>query len=184
MVVSNIKTSINTDNKYMPPVKLINSLNDKIDSKFIDHSFPNICSVLPEELGGAVLFLIAWLVCLTFPYSQNDQYCTYLGFIINTRAFDRNKQTEHNIEKAKQNMQSMTFVGLFKGGLKNEHLIRSFGSNILPILDSFICGAIKNLCGIPKATPNLSVQTIYKFSSFSIQDMRIKLVFNTVHQLK
>ena len=64
-----------------------------------------------------------------------DRSCTYLGFVINNCGIERDKQFEYNIKKAKATMSSLTFSGVFKKSVKEDHLVHAFGSNVLAILE-------------------------------------------------
>ena len=103
--------------------------------------------------------------------------------MINRYGINRDKQISHNISKAVLKLRKLGFSGVFRNGLKEEHLLKAIGSNILPMIeyglaiikptktaakkvDSFICGVVKNLCSIPRATPNEDVFSMYNFTPF------------------
>ena len=103
-------------------------------------------------------------ISLSFNHSKteiigDDGYTKYLKQMINIRGISRNIQITH-IYKSFIKMKNPGFSGVFKNGVKEEHLLKAIGSNSLSTIeyglailkptksaakrvDSFICGLIK-----------------------------------------
>eukprot|EP00834_Sanchytrium_tribonematis_P008068 NODE_848_length_3547_cov_0.613399.p1 type:complete len:766 gc:universal NODE_848_length_3547_cov_0.613399:3248-951(-) len=113
----------------------------------------------------------------------DEKYSTWLGFQINQYGMNLKTQIQFNIKKCNRQLQQLAKVGVFQNNFCPEHLCKSIGSFLLPLIDIgmrifepedgevskidlFFNNAIRTLMKIPNSYPIDDMHILFNYKPY------------------